>query len=178
MKLFNRYSLLLGVSLSTLLVVLTNCSPRSKDVEFKQNADFFNVYVNKSADLPQAEEKISSLKLLATEETNPLRLVLFDNNKFYYQVDRLGSGEGVWEYKNGALQLVAIRPLFDLAFTITTADAEGNETLVQYTDRFGLNSYLVQFRNPTRENASEKVSPNSNEKSSELRSFSSSNKGI
>mgnify|MGYP001596638711 CR=1 FL=1 len=125
--------------------------------------------------MPQSVEKISSLKLLATEETNPLRLVLFDNNKFYYQVDRLGNGEGTWEYKNGALQLVAVRPLFDLEITVTAAGAEGSETLIQYIDRFGFNSHAVQFRNPAGENATEKTR---SQKPPELRPFSLSNKGI
>lgn len=174
MKPFSLNSLLLSALLSVIFVVLANCSPIAKEAEFKRDAEFFNVYVNKSADLPQAEEKIASLKLLATEETNPLRLVLFDNNKFYYQVDRLGNGEGAWEYKDGALQLVAARPLFDLEFTIVAAGADGNETLVQYIDRFGFNSYLVNFRNPVGENAIEKTS----QKPSELRPFSVSSKGI
>lgn len=156
------------------LIVFSNCSSSTRTVENKRDMDFFNIYINNSKDFPNAKNKIADLKLLATGEEYPIRLILFDNNRFYYQIDKLGEGTGYWQFEGGALQLMATRPIFDLEFTITAAQASGDETLVQFADRFGFNSLSIQFRDSVAFANSEK----SLQKPMDLKEFIFSNKGI
>ncbi len=144
--------------------------------EYKREASFFAPMINDSGSYALASEKVADLKLLSTGDAYPIRLALFDNGLFYYQVDKLGEGEGRWEYKDGALSLVAPRRIFDMELVITAAGLEGNDILVEFSDRFGFKSLATQFRDPTGNTSSGASSQN--QKPPALKPFSSSDKGI
>ena len=154
---------------------LTSCTPKSL-AKYKRDESFFGPFINNSSNYIKASEELAGLKLLATGEEFPIRVVLFDNGIFYYQVDKLGDGEGNWEYKNGALSLTAPRKFFDIEFLISAASVDGNNTKIEFFDRFGYNSLSIQFRDPI---TAAGVRANSeNENLLPLRTFVGSNKGL
>lgn len=155
--------------------LILSCTVRPH-AEYKREASFFTPMINDSGSYALASEKLAHLKLLSTGDAYPIRLALFDNGLFYYQVDKLGDGEGRWEYKDGALSLVAPRRIFDMELVITAAGSEGNATLVEFFDRYGFKSLATQFRDPTGNTSSGASSQN--EKPPALKPFSSSDKGI
>lgn len=174
MKTISKFKIL-TLALVSQLVYFTGCAP-AHDVEFKRDANFFNGFVNGSAGYATASSQVENLKLLATGEEYPMRVALFDNNKFYYQIDKLGDGEGTWEFKDGALYLTASRKIFDMNLVVTAANANGNETLINFFDRYGYNSISIQYREPA---SSLNAEANTQIQSlPPLRSFSYSNKGI
>jgi hypothetical protein len=127
---------------------LQACSQGDKLTAHPRGDAFYNQFVNSSADWPQAENKVDELKLLQTGEQYPIRIALFDNGRFYYQIDKLGTGDGQWAYGEGAIHATANRPIFDMELTVSAAAADGDETLVRFFDRHGFNSYKLQFRDP------------------------------
>ncbi|MBY0315234.1 MAG: transposase [Bdellovibrionales bacterium] len=154
------------------LATAVGCSQKRDDfVAHPREAAFYNRFVNPSAEFAQAPAKIAQVKLLETDAKYPMRFALYDNNKFYYEVDKLGNGFGQWSYKDGALELVAERVLFDMYLYVSGAQAAGDATLVRFVDRHGQNSLPIQFRNP---NALE----NSGQKPPELPEFTESPKEI
>lgn len=149
-------------------LIFVACSyPKESMVEHKRDAGFFDQFVNSSQDYKRAAERIGEIKLLQTGTEYPIRAALFDNGKFYYQVDRLGDGFGDWTYYNGAVELKAIRPYFDLDFIVSAAEASGNKTSIHFIDRFGVNHYPLELREPAKK-----------ETAKPLPEFSHSPKGI
>jgi hypothetical protein len=151
--------------------LLQACSPAGSMISHPRGDDFYVQFVNPSADWPQAETKIEELKVMQTDSKYPMRYVLFDNGKFYYQVDRLGNGEGVWTIKNGALIMTAQRTIFDMELAVSAMNQTGNETLVRFYDRHGLNSMQIYLRNPEVVKAQGKAATH-------LRKFTRSDKNI
>ncbi|WP_413576614.1 transposase [Bdellovibrio sp. HCB290] len=155
---------ILGLSLQA-------CSPAGSLIGHQRDADFYGQFVNPSADWPQAENKIDELKVLETGSEYPMRYVLFDNGKFFYQVDRLGKGEGVWTYQNGAMIITAQRTIFKMELAVSAASDTGSETVVRFYDRHGFNSMPIKLRNPEVLKSQGKQAP-------QLKQFSRSEKNI
>jgi hypothetical protein len=151
--------------------MLQACSPSGSLIAHQRDADFYNQFVNSSADWPQAESKIDELKVMQTGAEYPMRYVFFDNGKFYYQVDRLGTGEGVWTIQKGALVATAQRTIFEMELAISAVSDKGNDTLVRFYDRHGLNSIKIKLRDPEAIKSQGKVP-------TELRKFTRSEKNI
>ncbi len=132
---------------STLLAGLlqTACSDGSP-TKHKRDPAFFNRFVNPSENFNQAEHKLSELKVLTSNDKYKMRYALFDNGKFYYEVDNLGHGTGKWSYREGALNLFANRTMFDLDINLLATAEQGDEIAMQFLDRFGNNTVKVQLR--------------------------------
>lgn len=113
-----------------------------------RDQEFYNRFVNPASSAHAVERQLSSQKMIETGKDYPMRYVLYDNNTFYYQIDRLGNGVGTWKYINGALQLKAARPLFDINLYMSAAKAQGDELLFRFIDRFGFNNVPAEFRDP------------------------------
>ncbi|WP_413583197.1 transposase [Bdellovibrio sp. HCB288] len=152
-------------------LILQACSPSGSLIAHQRSADFYGQFVNPAADWPQAESKIDELKVLQTSSEYPMRYVLFDNGKFYYQVDKLGNGEGVWSYENGALIVTAQRTIFKMELAVSAAKETGDETIVRFYDRHGFNEMPIKLRNPEALKAQGKSAP-------QLRNFTRSEKNI
>ena len=123
------------------------CSEKFSEVLVPRDADFFQNFVNPSSAANQMPSKIPEMNLLETGKDYPMRFVLFDNSTFYYQVDKLGDGYGQWKFQDGALDLQATRPLFDMSISLTATEAVGESMVVRFLDRRGFQSVKIQFLN-------------------------------
>ena len=152
-------------------VSMMGCSNNYKMVQHQRDEAFFKAYQNPAEELGQAAARIESVKLLHTNDDYPIRISLYNNGKFYYQVDELGAGIGDWKYENGGLHLTSRRKIFDLNFYVTAAGETGDQVEVKFFDRHGFNRFPLDFRNPSESNASGKPVE-------KLREFKSSIKDI
>lgn len=153
------------------LLFLVGCSGDYKMVQYQRDETFFDAYKNPAAEIGQASAKIETIKLLHTSEDFPIRVALYDNGKFYYQVDELGTGIGEWKFDDGGLKLTTRRKIFDMNFYVTAADTTGDALVVKFFDRHGFNQYKLEYRNP---NALDE----NGQKPGKLREFKSSIKDI
>jgi hypothetical protein len=142
-----KKNILTLIGLLTLLSLWTACSDVSM-VSNKRDEDFYKRYSNSTEKFSEAEAKISELKILETDEEYPLRIALFANGKFYYQIDKLGNGYGNWKYNDGALELSATRPIFDLNLYLSAAKPEGNDIHFRFIDRHGIHTVETWLRDP------------------------------
>jgi|GEM_PF-1247339 len=125
------------------------CSEKFSEVLVPREPEFFQNFVNPSNLASQMPAKIPEMNLLETGRDYPMRFVLFDNSSFYYQVDKLGDGYGQWRFQDGALNLFASRPLFDMSISLTATEAVGDSMVVRFLDRRGFQSVKIQFLNQT-----------------------------
>lgn len=130
------------------LLGLVACSENSSMVSATRDAEFFEQFYNEPADYLAAKEKLAQLKVLETGEDYPMRFVLFQDGRFYYQIDRLGDGNGFWRFEQGGIELTAVRPIFDMHIYLSARAEQGNETLVRFYDRHGFNSVNTHFVAP------------------------------
>lgn len=134
------------IALATIL--LAACSvDRVNLVEHPRDREFYDGFVNNNKDIKAAPSEMSSLKLLKIGGLYDGRFALYDNGMFYYEINKLGNGTGEWNFENGALKLKAGRVFFDLAFTVSGAQPEGNETVVRFIDRNGTQRMGIQYQN-------------------------------
>lgn len=131
-----------------LSLALQGCSAGDGFVANKRDADFYAQFVNPTNEWPQAESRMDELKLLQIDEVYKMRFLLFENGQVYYQINNLGNGNGHWQYVDGALTVIATRPIFDMELTFSAAETEGQKMVVRFIDRHGFNSAPVLFRNP------------------------------
>lgn len=136
------------IAVVSLALFVTACSPMSTMTANKRDAAFYGRFVNPSENESGASEKLDQLKLLQTGSEYPMRMALFANGKFYYQVDKLGDGQGTWDVADGVLRLRAIRPLFDMNLFVSGASEDGDETVIRFIDRHGFNSVRIELRDP------------------------------
>lgn len=155
----------------SMFALMLGCSNNYKMVQFPREEAYFKTFQNPSEELGQAAARIESVKLLMTNDDYPIRLSLYSNGRFYYQVDELGTGVGDWKYENGGLHLTSRRKIFDLNFYVTAAEQTGDKMVVKFFDRHGFNQYPINFRNPAESNATGKPPE-------KLREFRSSIKDI
>lgn len=128
--------------------LLLACGPKKSLIANPREPEFYNTLVNSAESAPNVHTKLAQVKLLHTGKEFPMRFVIFDNNTFYYQVDRLGTGNGTWSYRDGGLQMIASRPLFDLTLYLSAAHGEGNELVFRFLDRFGFNTVSAALIEP------------------------------
>lgn len=138
------------LNLLLLATVVTSCGPLAQLETHPRDEDFFNQYVNSVDRMPTIASKLNEAQLLVTDDNHRFRIALFSNNKFYYQVDQLGEGFGDWSYNDtdGTLKLHAVRPIFDMRFTVSGKNETGSEMLVRYFDRHGFNAITVTPQGP------------------------------
>jgi hypothetical protein len=159
-----------AILLPLLFPLLVACSDVSM-VNNKRDPEFYKNNINTSENFAEAEVKISELKILETDDEYPLRIALFDNNRFYYQIDKLGNGYGNWKFKDGALELSATRPIFDINLYLSAAKPEGNILNFRFIDRHGIHTVETWLRDPN-------LMINQGLKAPELRSYTKSPKNI
>lgn len=136
------------LSILLCLLVLSGCGSKKSMIVNTRDKEFYSRFVNSTQMAPSVESKLTSVKLLETGKDYPMRFVLFDNGTFYYQVHKLGNGNGKWSYQSGALELIATRSFFDLTIYLSAAKSEGDEILFRFIDRFGMNSVPTELRVP------------------------------
>jgi len=123
------------------------CS-NGKPVKHKRDEAFFANLINPSDKYGQAAQKLNELKTLHSNQKYTMRYALFDNGKFYYEIENLGHGEGKWSYKDGYLNLYAVRTMFDMDINLLATEETGSALGMQFLDRFGHNIVKVDVREP------------------------------
>jgi len=82
----------------------------------------------------------------------PVELSIYENGKFYYNLDNLGDGTGDWKEVDGIMQLSAEHELFNLGMTINMTfyvyrgEGEKNYKL-SFRDRHGLKKFKAKVLN-------------------------------
>lgn len=137
-----------AILLLSLIGFIVGCSEK-RLIEHTRDEAFFTKNVNTSEKFAKAEKNLNDFKLLVTSDVYNMRYALFDNGKFYYQVDKLGNGEGTWTYKEGFLKLHASRSFFDMNLNLVATEATGDGMALQFLDRHGLNHVKVEVKDPS-----------------------------
>ncbi len=167
-------------TISLFVLILTTtflgaCSPNNEMVASQRSPEFFNQFMNPAADFSVAESKIGELKVMEVGAEYPMRYVLFQDGRFYYQIDKLGDGTGWWKLEGGGLELTAVRPIFDMHLYLSAADAQTDATVLRFNDRHGFNSVNIQLRDPSANMTSFGIVPT---RLPELRPFTAHPAGI
>ena len=133
---------------AVLFSMISGCGDTAGMIESPRDQTFYKSYQNPASASFAADQKMDELKIIQTNDDYPIRIALFDNGTFYYQVDRLGDGNGEWYFQDGAVHLVASRPVFNMEFVLSGSSADPDGVILKFVDRHGLNSKLVNFRDP------------------------------
>lgn len=130
------------------MLAFVGCGPKPTAEGSKRDFSFYSHLINPADQYQQASGNLHELKLMISNEKYSMRVAMFDNGVFYYQVNNLGDGEGTWEYREGILKLKAVRTIFDIDLDIMAESSESDATIVQFVDRFRFNSVPMQLRQP------------------------------
>lgn len=128
---------------------VVGCGQKQSGEGSKRDYSFYSHLINPSDQYQQAAANLHEFKLMISNEKYSMRVALFDNGVFYYEVNNLGDGEGTWEYRDGVLKLKAVRTIFDMELEIMAESSESDATIVQFVDRFRFNSVPMQLRQPS-----------------------------
>ena len=79
----------------------------------------------------------SSEDIVLHNSDYPFDLRLNDDGTFNYKLEKLGSGEGTWEYGDGFVKLYAERKRFVMKMELHNIDLESGATSLVFADRFG-----------------------------------------
>jgi hypothetical protein len=119
-----------------------------------------------------APNKVEMIKAkLIYSDQYPMRLALFGNQKFFYEIDELGDGWGEWKMEDGFVKLFAPRNYFDMRLVLSGADKKGDAKILRFRDRSGVQSIAVSLRDPDAARAAGRSLP-------ALRRFTKSTDGI
>lgn len=119
------------------LLVLVACGKQSSTKLYKVQESAVTKFVNNKS-LP-ADPNLTLDKSIVNN-SYPIEIALYSDNRFYYNLPNLGDGNGTWKLQDGVIQLKAKRTLFNMYIEVKATD-EGAETLsIQFTDRFGPNT--------------------------------------
>lgn len=134
----------------------------SRDPEFYQKVF--------SAKTSPKKVNLENEKMIYSEKY-PMRLALFDDQKFFYQIDELGSGWGEWKMSDGMVTMFAPRKYFDMRLVLSGADETSDAQVLRFRDRGGIQAIKVSLRDPESAKAAGKTLP-------PLRPFTESKDGI
>lgn len=85
------------------------------------------------------------------DEEYPVEIAIYEDGQFFYNLDNLGSGTGVWEYKDGSIVLSAKREIFfkvrDMVYKFSILKEDGSKASLEFRDRYGLNQPIVKVKN-------------------------------
>jgi len=77
----------------------------------------------------------------------PIEISIYEDGKWYYNLDNLDDGYGTWKFKNGRLELFAHRTLFDMHINIEGTGEGAPNLVLKFSDRFGPRTIKVEKRN-------------------------------
>lgn len=129
----------------SLLCALSACGNKGEKVKFvKVEQASFSKYVNEKA-LP--DQVNLSLDKNFVNNTYPIEIALYKDNKFYYDLPNLGDGVGTWTYADGRIELRAERDIFDMYIEIHSMDEKADNLVITFVDRFGRNTIRMTNNN-------------------------------
>lgn len=103
---------------------------------FRTKKSSYDKYINKESLVKGQQPNLSIAKTLYND-SYPIELALYSNNKFYYNLPTLGDGQGTYEYKDGYYYLFAERTLFDMHIDLKAASEDASSLILKFTDRHG-----------------------------------------
>jgi hypothetical protein len=130
-----------------ILLTLISCGAESQksDLEFYPiKKESFNKYINAE----KASDDIDLSKdIHIVNRDYPIEISIYEDGKWYYNLDNLDDGFGTWKYKNGRLELFAHRTLFDMNINIEGTAEGAPNVVLKFSDRFGPRTIQVEKRN-------------------------------
>lgn len=138
------------LALTGLLFILTGCGNKGEVLKFKSvKEESFQKYVNQK-DLPASPNL--SLDTNVVNDTYPITIALYKDNKFYYDLPNLGDGNGTWKYSDGRIELNAQRDIFDMYIEVHSLDEKADKLVITFIDRFGRNAIKMINNNMPQSN--------------------------
>lgn len=139
----------LVAALSFALLLFSSCGLKKEKSELilfeKEESDYIK-FVNQKAKPNQPNLSIDK-KIVNNDY--PIELALYNDGKFYYNLDNLGDGEGTWRYENGVIKLTAFRKILsfdvDMNYTFTITRKDGSQSLIKFRDRKGNQAYSTRL---------------------------------
>lgn len=130
------------------LVLLLNISCTGKksapDLYAAKDETVYSKFIN-SKTLP-ASPNLTIDKSFVNNDY-PIEIALYEDHRFFYNLPNLGTGKGTWKFQDGKIQLKAKRSLFDMHIEVYGADQNHSNLAIQFTDRFGPNSLVMENSN-------------------------------
>lgn len=123
-----------NILLMSLLIFTFSCGKGAGQKTYAVKEEKLSKYVNAKS-LPESPNL--TLDKSIVNNSYPIEIALYENNRFYYNLPNLGDGKGTWEYSNGKIKLKAKRTLFDMYIEILSADETNSEMIIEFSDRFG-----------------------------------------
>lgn len=125
------------IILFVITLTLISCSKNKDQALHKATEVQFNKIINQQS----TPETVSTNQFLTLSNGEyRMEVVLFQDNKWYYDLEKLddGTGFGTWEYKDGIIILKAERDLFNMYIDIYARDEEASTFALKFIDRFGM----------------------------------------
>lgn len=126
------------IFLFTLFLLISCGKEKSELILFEKERSDYNQFIN-SGSMP-AQPNLSIVKTIYNDEY-PVEMALYEDGRFYYNLDNLGDGNGTWRYENGVLKLSAFRKILtfdvDMDYTFTITRKDGSQSLLKFRDRKG-----------------------------------------
>lgn len=125
----------------TLTMTILSCGKNDDKIEFhKAEKSQFSKLINNSS-LPTHPNLSIDKKIV--NNSYPIEIALYENNKFYYDLPTLGDGTGEWIHTNGRIELRAKRDIFDMYIELHATDTQAANFAIKFIDRFGINKIKV-----------------------------------
>jgi hypothetical protein len=135
-------NLLIAMALTLSIV---SCGKNDEKIEFhKADKTQFSKLINDTS-LPNHPNLSIDKKIV--NNSYPIEIALYNNNKFYYDLPNLGDGTGEWIYTNGRIELKARRDIFDMYIELHATDINAKKFAIKFIDRFGINKIKVTVPN-------------------------------
>jgi hypothetical protein len=148
-------------------VFVSSCGTEALKAHPRDDA-FYRGLVNEK----QSPKKVAmSAEKIFYSDDYPMRFALYNDQRFFYQVDELGDGWGRWVLEDGVMKLFAPRPFFDMNLVVSGAEATGDTKVLRFRDRTGIQSIKVSLRDP-------EVAQRQGQKLPELRKFKANRDGF
>lgn len=119
------------------LMLLISCGKQEATKLYKVQDSALTKFVN-SKNMPK--DPNLTLDKSIVNNSYPIEIALYEDNRFYYNLPNLGDGNGTWKLNNGVIELKAKRTLFDMFIEVKGSDEATENLAIQFTDRFGPNT--------------------------------------
>ena len=120
-------------------------SPRQSLKFYPVSKESFSKFINKK-DLREQRANLAEDVHLVNNDY-PIEISLYDDGKWFYNLDNLGAGRGEWKYKEGRIELYAKRSLFDMYIDVESENEEATNLIIKFSDRHGAKVLKMENRN-------------------------------
>lgn len=126
-------------------LTLFSCgSEQSEKESFAVDSALFSPYIN---EMPMPEQPNPATDKLIVNESYPIKIALYEDNTFYYDLPNLGDGKGTYSIVDGKIALSAERTLFVMYIEMKASDELAENVHIVFRDRFGLQTLDMKNEN-------------------------------